>query len=161
MELSRWESPQTFINLNGETTMSKLTTIQTKAVNAYAAFLDSGMAYGEAMKAAAKALGDTPCITLLEELAKVHAKRYSCNYTWSASGTAVFYTGEESTRETRHGAAFQSWRRNVMVWFTPEREAKPAPKAMRVSKDLRALAEAYLANFDSVADAIKVLRAVA
>lgn len=42
-------------------------------------------------------------------------------------------------------------------------DAKPtAPvKSMRVSKDLRALAEAYLANFDNAADAIKVLRAVA
>lgn len=42
-------------------------------------------------------------------------------------------------------------------------DAKPtAPvKSMRVSKDLRALAEAYLANFENAADAIKVLRAVA
>ena len=140
--------------------MSKLTTIQTKAINAYAAFLDSGMAYGEAMKAAAKALGDTPCITLLEELAKVHAAKYKCNYTWSASGTAVFYTGKESTRESRHGAAFQSWRRNVMVWFTPEREAKPV-KSLRLDAATRAAAKAYLANFDNVADAIKALRAVA
>lgn len=140
--------------------MSKLTTTQTNAVNAYAKFLDAGASYGDAMKAAAKSLGDTPCITLLNELAKVHAAKYGCSYTWSATGTAVFFTGEKSTRETRHGAAFQSWRRNVMVWFTPEREAKPA-KAMRLSKDVRALAEAYLANFESAADAIKALRAVA
>ena len=140
--------------------MSKLTTTQTNAVNAYAKFLDAGASYGDAMRAAAKSLGDTPCITLLNELAKVHAAKYECNYTWSTTGTAVFFTGEESTRETRHGAAFQSWRRNVMVWFTPEREAKPA-KAMRLSKDVRALAEAYLANFESTADAIKALRAVA
>lgn len=43
-------------------------------------------------------------------------------------------------------------------------KTKPAAepvKSMRVSKDLRALAEAYLANFESAADAIKVLRAVA
>ena len=141
--------------------MSKLTTTQAAAVNAYDAYLKAGTSYGEAMRAAAKSLGDTPCITLLEALAQVHAKRYACNYTWSASGTAVFYTGEESTRETRHGAAFQSWRRNVMVWFTPAKAPKAAPKSMRVSKDLRALAEAYLANFDNVADAIKVLRHVA
>ena len=141
--------------------MSKLTNTQAAAVNAYDAYLKAGTSYGEAMRAAAKSLGDTPCITLLEALAQVHAKRYACNYTWSASGTAVFYTGEESTRDTRHGAAFQSWRRNVMVWFTPAKEPKAAPKSMRVSKDLRALAEAYLANFDNVADAIKVLKAIA
>lgn len=42
-------------------------------------------------------------------------------------------------------------------------EAKPATpaKSMRLSKDLRAAAEAYLANFDNVADAIKALRAIA
>ena len=140
--------------------MSKLTTTQANAVNNYAKFLKAGTSYGEAMREAAKALGDTPCITFLEALAKVHAAKYDCNYTWSASGTAVFYTGEESTRETRHGAAFQSWRRNVMVWFTPEREAKPV-KSMRLSREARAAAKAYLANFDSVADAIKALKAVA
>ena len=140
--------------------MSKLTTTQANAVNAYAKFLDAGTSYGEAMRAAAKALGDTPCITLLDALAKVHAAKYACNYTWSAKGTAVFYTGEESNRETRHGAAFQSWRRNVMVWFTPERDTKPA-RSMRLSAEARAAAKAYLAKFDSVADAIKALRAVA
>lgn len=140
--------------------MSKLTTTQLNAVNNYAKFLKAGTSYGEAMREAAKALGDTPCITLLEALAQVHAKHYGCNYTWSASGTAVFYTGQESTRDTRHGAAFQSWRRNVMVWFTPEREAKPV-KSMRLSREARAAAKAYLAQFDSVADAIKALKAVA
>jgi dGTP triphosphohydrolase len=140
--------------------MKKLNAIQTKAVTAYSEYLTSGMTYGEAMREAAKSLGDTPCITFLEELAKVHATKYGCNYTWNTAGTAVFYTGEESTRESRHGAAFQSWRRNVMVWFTPEREAKPV-KAMRLSADARAAAKAYLAQFDNVADAIKALKAVA
>ena len=140
--------------------MSKLTTTQLNAVKAYAKFLDAGQSYGEAMRAAAQSLGDTPCITLLDALAKVHATKYGCNYTWSAKGTAVFYTGKESNRETRHGAAFQSWRRNVMVWFTPERDAKPA-RSMRLSAEARAAAKAYLAKFDSVADAIKALRAVA
>jgi hypothetical protein len=140
--------------------MSKLNAIQTKAVNAYADYLTSGMTYGEAMRAAAKSLGDTPCITFLEALAAVHATKYGCNYTWSTAGTAVFYTGEESNRESRHGAAFQSWRRNVMVWFTPEREAKPVT-SMRLSAEARAAAKAYLAQFDNVADAIKALKAVA
>ena len=135
-----------------------LTSTQTKAINAYEAFLKAGTSYGDAMREAAKALGDTPCITLLTGLARVHAKKYGCNYTENG-GRFTFHDGAESTRDTRNMAAFQSWRRNVMVWFTPTKEAKPA-KSMRVSKDLRALAEAYLANFDNVADAIKVLRAL-
>ena len=43
----------------------------------------------------------------------------------------------------------------------PEPKAAEPAKSMRVAKDLRALAEAYLANFENAADAIKVLRAVA
>jgi hypothetical protein len=43
----------------------------------------------------------------------------------------------------------------------PEPKAAEPTKSMRVAKDLRALAEAYLANFENAADAIKVLRAVA
>ena len=140
--------------------MSKLTTTQTNAITAYAKFLDAGQSYGDAMRAAAKSLGGTPCPTFLGELAKVHAAKYGCNYTWDGQGRAVFFNGEESTRETRNDAARKSWARNVMVWFTPEREAKPA-KSMRLSAEARATAKAYLAQFDSVADAIKALRAVA
>jgi hypothetical protein len=105
------------------------------------------MTYGEAMREAAKSLGDTPCITFLEELAKVHATKYGCNYTWNTVGTAVFYTGEESTRESRHGAAFQSWRRNVMVWFTPEKAKTPA-KQQRISTEAKAMAMDFLGNFE-------------
>ena len=47
-----------------------------------------------------------------------------------------------------------------MVVRPEPKDAAPA-KAMRLSKDLRAAAEAYLAQFDNVADAIKALRAVA
>ena len=48
----------------------------------------------------------------------------------------------------------------------PEPKVKPAEpakptKAMRLSKELRTAAEAYLAHFESVADAIKALEAVA
>lgn len=141
--------------------MTKLNTTQQNAVNAYAKFLDAGQSYGDAMRAAAKSLGGTPCPTFLGELARIHATKYGCNYTWDGQGRAVFYTGAESTRETRHDAARKSWSRNVMVWFAPEREAKPEQKSMRLSRDVRAAAEAYLAQFDSVADAIKALRAVA
>jgi hypothetical protein len=123
------------------------TQIKANAVTAYSDFLTAGLSYGDAMRAAAKALGDTPCITFLDELAKVHATKYGCNYTWNTAGTAVFYTGEESTRESRHGAAFQSWRRNVMVWFTPEKTKGPA-KSMRVSTEARALAMDFLGNFE-------------
>ena len=141
--------------------MSKLTATQTNAINAYDSFLKAGTSYGEAMRKAAAELGETPCLTLLEGLAKVHAKRYGCNFTTGKAGGFVFYDGAESTRDSRNHGADKSWKRNVMVWFTPEREAKPAPKSMRLSKDVRALAEAYLANFENVADAIKALRAVA
>lgn len=140
--------------------MSKLTTTQTNAITAYAKYLEAGQSYGDAMRAAAKSLGGTPCPTFLGELAKVHATKYGCNYTWDGQGRAVFFNGEESTRDTRNDAARKSWARNVMVWFTPEREAKPA-KSMRLSAEARAAAKAYLAQFDSVADAIKALRAVA
>jgi hypothetical protein len=47
-----------------------------------------------------------------------------------------------------------------MVVRPEPKTAEPA-KSMRVAKDLRALAEAYLANFENAADAIKVLRVVA
>ena len=43
----------------------------------------------------------------------------------------------------------------------PEPKEVAQAKSMRLSKDVRAAAEAYLAQFNSVADAIKVLRAVA
>jgi hypothetical protein len=140
--------------------MSKLTAIQTKAINAYSEYLASGMTYGEAMREAAKSLGGTPCPTFLGELAAVHAAKYGCSFTWDGQGRAVFFDGAESTRETRNDAARKSWSRNVMVWFTPEREAKPV-KSMRLSAEARAAAKAYLAQFDNVADAIKALKAVA
>ena len=140
--------------------MSKLTTTQTNAVNAYSKFLDAGASYADAMRKAAQSLGGTPCPTFLGALAAVHAAKYKCNHTWDGQGRAVFFNGEESTRESRNDAARKSWSRNVMVWFTPEREAKPA-KSMRLSAEARAAAKAYLAHFDSVAEAIKALRAVA
>ena len=140
--------------------MSKLTTTQTNAITAYAKFLDAGQSYGDAMRAAAKSLGGTPCPTFLGELAKVHAAKYQCSYTWDGQGRAVFFNGEESTRETRNDAARKSWTRNVMVWFTPIKP-QAEPKKFRLSADARAAAKAYLAQFDSVADAIKALRAVA
>ena len=140
--------------------MKKLNAIQTKAINAYSEYLTSGMTYGEAMREAAKSLGGTPCPTFLGELAAVHAAKYGCSFTWDGQGRAVFFDGAESTRETRNDAARKSWSRNVMVWFTPEREAKPV-KSMRLSTEARAAAKAYLAQFDSVADAIKALKAIA
>jgi len=139
--------------------MKKLTATQT-AVKAYSDFLTAGISYGEAMREAAKSLGGTPCPTFLGELAAVHATKYGCSFTWDGQGRAVFFDGAESTRETRNDAARKSWSRNVMVWFTPEREAKPV-KSMRLSAEARQAAKAYLAQFDSVADAIKALKAVA
>jgi hypothetical protein len=140
--------------------MSKLTQLIDQATTDYAKYLDAGTSYGASMRALAKALGGTPCPTALGQLAKVHAEKYQCNYTWDGKGRAVFFNGEKSTRETRNDAARKSWSRNVMVWFTPERDAKPA-KSMRLSRDVRDAAKAYLAMFGNVNEAIKALRAVA
>lgn len=137
----------------------KLSTVQTAAVNAYAMYLDAGMSYGEAMRKAAQSLGGTPCPTFLEALAQVHATKYKCNYTWNSAGRAVFHTGAESTRESRHDSATKSWQRNVMVWFTPEKP-KAEAKSMRISKDLRALAQALIEAAGDKATALKVLRAM-
>ena len=137
----------------------QLSTTQTNAVNAYGKFLQSGITYGEAMRLAAQELGGTPCPTFLEALAKKHAEKYRCNYTWDGQGRAVFFDGKESTRETRNDAARKSWARNVMVWFTPTKEAKPVTHA-RITPDARKAAKAYLAQFDNLAQAIAALRAV-
>lgn len=137
----------------------KLSSTQTKAINAYAGFIDAGMTYGEAMRKAASELGGTPCPTFLEALAKVHAEKYKCSYTWNGTGNAVFHTGKESTRETRHDAAHKSWQRNVMVWFKEPKQTKPKSHA-RLTAEARKAAEAYLTHFESVADAIAALRAV-
>jgi hypothetical protein len=137
-----------------------LTQTQTDAVNAYGKFLQAGISYGEAMRKAASELGGTPCPTLLGALAKVHATKYECNYTWDGKGRAVFYNGDESTRDTRNDAARKSWERNVMVWFKPEKPATPKTHA-RLSPDARKAAKAYLAQFESLKDAIAALKAVA
>ena len=87
-------------------------------VTKYEAFLKAGTSYGDALKQAAKQLGATPCPTLMQALAAVHAKHYKCNYTWNKAGRAVFHTGAESTRDTRQAAAQKSWERNVAGFFT-------------------------------------------
>ena len=139
--------------------MPKLSATQQAAVTAYGKFLDAGASYGKALRKAAAELRGTPCPTFLEALAMTHARKYKCNFTFE-NDRATFHHGKESTRETRQEAATKSWQRNVMVHFRAEKPAKPA-KSFRVSSDLRALAKAYLANFDSKADAIRVLNAVA
>ena len=126
--------------------MSKLTKTQS-AVKAYADFLTAGISYGDAMRDAAKSLGGTPCSTFLGELAAVHAAKYGCSFTWDGQGRAVFYTGAESTRETRHDAARMSWSRNVMVWFPTDKAKKPA-KSQRISTEAKAMAMDFLGNFE-------------
>ena len=105
---------------------------------AYAAFLRSGSTYGEALRSAAAQLKGRPCPELMLALAKVHAAHFSCNYTWNASGRAVFHTGAESTRDTRHDAAARSWQRNVLVHFTTG-EPKKAKSVDPVAKMIKAL----------------------
>jgi len=94
-----------------------------KVIAAYRDFLKAGTTYGTALRDAAKAIGETPCPTLLEGLAKVHAEHFACNYTWNSAGRAVFHTGAESTRDTRQESATKSWQRNVMVHFKTETES--------------------------------------
>ena len=140
--------------------MSKLTKTQTDAITAYAKFLDAGQSYGDAMRKAAQSLGGTPCPTFLGELAAIHATKYECAYTWDGKGQAVFFNGEESTRETRNDAARKSWGRNVMVWFTADKPKKPA-KAQRLTAEARQAAKDFLAMFDNLSAAKKALEAVA
>ena len=99
-------------------TATQLTATQQTAVDKYGEFLTAGGEYHKALQRAAKQLGDTPCITFLQALATVHAKHYKCNVTFKADGHPTFHTGDESTRDTRHGAAQVSWQRNVRVHFT-------------------------------------------
>jgi hypothetical protein len=140
--------------------MKKLTAIQTNAITAYAKFLDAGQSYGDAMREAAKSLGETPCLTLLTALAEVHAAKYKCNFTTGAAGGFVFYNGDESTRDSRNHGADKSWKRNVMVWFTVDKAKKPV-KSARLTAEARQAAKAYLAQFDNMAQAIAALKAVA
>ena len=137
-----------------------MNTLHNNAINAYAKFLDAGTSYKDAMQAVAKSLGGTPCPTLLAGLAKVHAAKYECNYTWNASGNAVFYNGAESTRETRHESARKSWERNVMVWFKAPK-APSKPKSMRISPAMREAAMAFLGEFDGDSLQAQITAAVA
>lgn len=124
----------------------KLSTTQI-AVKAYSDFLDAGTSYADAMRDAAKSLGETPCLTLLTALAEVHASKYGCNSTTGASGGFVFYNGDESTRDSRNHGADKSWKRNVMVWFTADKAKKPA-KSQRISTEAKAMAMDFLGNFE-------------
>ena len=142
-----------------------------KVTAAYSGFLDAGTSYAHVIQDAAKALGGTPCPTLLAALAAVHADKYSvrnekkvvtkaCNVTWTKAGDAVFYWGEESTRETRNDAARKSWTRNVMVWF---KETKPAtPKSHgRITREAREIGMDFLSNFEGKDRAAQVRAAIA
>ena len=138
---------------------------------AYANFLKAGTSYSHALQGAAKSLGGTPCSTLLAALAAVHADYYSvrnekgvvtkvCNFTWNKAGAAVFYWGEESTRESRNDAARMSWTRNVMVWFKADKP--PTPKSHgRITREARTLGMDFLANFEGKDRAAQVRAAIA
>lgn len=137
----------------------------------YAKFLDAGASYGASMQALAKALGGTPCPTAMERLAAVHADKYSvrnekkvvtkaCNVTWTKAGDAVFYWGEESTRESRNDAARKSWGRNVMVWFKANK-APPQKSHGRITHEARQMGMDFLANFEGKDRAAQVRAAVA
>lgn len=75
---------------------------------------------------------------------------------------AIFEAGKGAGVPKKHVAmidrAVSGFRYHIVQGKT-----KPSaePKSFRVQRDLRDAAQAYLQHFDSVADAIKVLRAVA
>lgn len=102
-------------------------------VSKYEAFLKAGTSYGAALQAAVRETSVSHP-ELLAALAKSHAKFYGCNTTWSAKGTAVFFTGAESTRETRHTAAQKSWSRNVAVHFNTGTPVTRTHKPVTVKK---------------------------
>ena len=112
------------------------------------------------MQDAAKALGGTPCSTLLAALATVHAAKYKCNFTWNKAGDAVFYNGKESTRETRNSPARMSWTRNVMVWFTGNKPRTPKTHG-RITREAREMGMDFLANFEGKDRAAQVRAAIA
>jgi|Laugresbdmm110dd_1035094.scaffolds.fasta_scaffold27963_2 hypothetical protein len=126
--------------------------LMTHAINvqaiaqSYADFVDAGATYGAAMREAAKKLGGTPCATLLEALAKVHADKYACNYTWNSVGAAVFYDGAESTRESRNNPARMSWTRNVMAHFETASSKSSKKVPTKVSKDVVEAIQAAMAG---------------
>jgi len=128
----------------------------------YEAYLEVGASYAEALRRAAAQLGGTPCSPLLEALARVHADKYKCHYTWDA-GKAVFYVGEACTHESRNDAARMSWKRNVMVHFEPTKPAKPATPVTkaRVSKAARDAAMDFLGTFEGKNLAEQIKQAIA
>jgi hypothetical protein len=123
-------------------------TINTIAAQ-YSAFLKAGTSYGAALQNAVRETSVSHP-ELLAALAKVHAKHYACNTTWSAKGTAVFHTGPESTRETRHVAAQKSWSRNVGVHFSTgptTRAHKPVDAVAKLAKAYAGLTAAQKRRF--------------
>jgi hypothetical protein len=124
-------------------------TINTVAAR-YAAFLKAGTSYGEALKQAAAEFAGTPCSHLLEALAKVHAKHFACNVSWSDKGAAQFFTGAEYSRDSRHDAARMSWARNVMVHFSTgptTRQHKPVDPVAKLAKAYEGLTAAQKRRF--------------
>jgi hypothetical protein len=123
-------------------------TINTIA-NQYSAFLKAGTSYGEALKNAARETSVSHP-ELLAALARVHAQHFKCNTTWSNKGTAVFHTGAESTRDSRHVAAQKSWSRNVGVHFSTgatTRQHKPVDAVAKLAKAYAGLTAAQKKRF--------------
>jgi len=121
--------------------------------------LQSATAYGEAInhlrKLCAKLDADTARAEILPTVAAFY-KVPLVDGKGKATGTLVLEREAKGFETAKRAMS----RLMASIYETPKADKAPA-KSMRVSKDVRALAEAYLANFDNVADAIKTLRAVA
>ena len=118
----------------------------------YAAFLKAGTSYGAALSSFVRETKESHA-DLLSALAGVHAKHYGCNTSWSAKGTAVFHTGDKSTRDTRHVAAQRSWAKNVGVHFRSgavTRQHKPVDAVAKLAKAYAGLNAAQKRRFLSM-----------
>ena len=69
--------------------------------------------------------------------------------------------GAEAINAAAIVRAVAAWNYHIVGKLEGKSEPAPAPKRMRVPAATREAAEAYLSWFDSIEDAIKVLRAVA
>lgn len=123
--------------------IAKLTHAALSAATSYAAAIDGLRAECAKLtyeKARAEIL---PAVASFYSVAVIEGQR-------KATGTLVLDKDAKS-----YGAAKRALSRLLAdLYETPKAE----PKSMRLSADLRRAAEAYLANFDSVADAIAALR---
>ena len=131
--------------------MSTIQTLTTQALNHAAAY---GASIAALRKACAKLDRDAARVEILPTGAAFYGVPV-IDGERKAAGTKVLDKTAKNFESARKALS------RLLADIYGSDKPKAEAKAMRVAKDLRAAAEAYLANFDDVAEAIKVLRAVA